>query len=607
MTTTLYLTNSAAPITATAKGGWENTSQNNPHLLGRARGGANTSHAQAETSTSGTYDVALARFISDPLTGGSLPAVTGSDAFSLCIAAQESAPAANDYLYLHIWITQGDNDSVRGTWLANYADTGGSEIPDSAMTGVMVSPTATTTAVTVQPGDRMVVEVGYRATNTSSTSYTGTIRCGGTAADLAPGTSGVTANSPWIQFPSALDGVLGLYMAKTAADGAGAADAAPAKGRATTKRDYSGAADKGAGKGFGRVSPGSANTAGAADAKLAVKGLNRSDGAGVGDAIAPRIMTVGRQPKDAARTHEHVAVDFTRTELSDYQFELETAPGSRFGWGETIVVEEFDPGTSDSRNQDQAGLGDYRSFGRDYRTPPTWSWSLWTDCRTPADALGWIEQLAAAWDAPDVRSTPGAVLALRYKVAGRIRRVYGRPRDLDTPPPNLIQTGRVHLQASFVLADGLFYDDEENSVSQNIAAMETTGGGFTLPLVLPFVSAPEPEPRQELVRIGGTRPTWVDLVFHGPANNPWVVLGGSYHYALRGSIGLNRSVTISGKPWSMGITREDGTAVPEMLDPRARLADLRLRPGDYGVQHGGYATSTGGGVEIRWHNAYHTM
>lgn len=62
------------------------------------------------------------------------------------------------------------------------------------------------TAVQVQPGDRVVVEVGYRATNTIADPRSGTIVFGGIdSPDLDPGDTGANLNRPsWIEIPTSM-------------------------------------------------------------------------------------------------------------------------------------------------------------------------------------------------------------------------------------------------------------------------------------------------------------------------------------------------------------------------------------------------------------------
>lgn len=87
--------------------------------------------------------------------------------------------------------------SLRGTLLSD--NIGATEWPTSA-TG-RGEGAKTLTPVAVQAGDRVVFEIGYRAQNTSTTSYTGTLHYGGTGTtDLTSGNTNVTTQPGWVEF-----------------------------------------------------------------------------------------------------------------------------------------------------------------------------------------------------------------------------------------------------------------------------------------------------------------------------------------------------------------------------------------------------------------------
>jgi hypothetical protein len=309
---------------------------------------------------------------------------------------------------------------------------------------------------------------------------------------------------------------------------------------------------------------------------------------------------------DAAPVADVVTSELGRPDIADFQFVLDGVDTwMPFGFGQTIVVATFDPGAAETRNQDiLSPVADVRYFGADRRTPPTWSFDLYTDVQTTADALAWASLFEAVWDSDAIRSTPGAVLALRYAVAGRKRRVYGRPRNF-AMVPTYVRTGRADLVADFELADNTFYDDSLGTVSVRVRGTGTRTG-TVFPIQFPLATLTSPAPRSEQVTIGGTRPTWVDLTFWGPIIDPWVTIG-SQRWGLRGSLASGQSVTMSGVPWRQGLLRSDGAWVPGMLDPRARLSQLRLPPGTYTATLGGSPASTQARVDVTWRNAYGTM
>jgi hypothetical protein len=219
MATRLYLTNSAADFTpATLRGTYnDSTLSANVFALSTTKAGASTTAAVSESSTTNNYKALLHRFVSAPITGGTFTAADASYTITHTQARQESATGMNAFVYIVVYVTQGDTDTVRGTLIAPFV--GATEFATS-MTAFSYSLQFDNTVV-AQAGDRIVIEIGYNATNTSATAFTGTVRYGGTAAtDLATsGTTGVTTNSPWIEFSTALDAVLAPYTHSATAGG----------------------------------------------------------------------------------------------------------------------------------------------------------------------------------------------------------------------------------------------------------------------------------------------------------------------------------------------------------------------------------------------------
>lgn len=299
----------------------------------------------------------------------------------------------------------------------------------------------------------------------------------------------------------------------------------------------------------------------------------------------------------------------TVPDLADYQFCVDTDPQCPFGYGTPLNVSSFDQGTASVRHQDQpGGLQDVINFGVDRRTPAAWTWTMFTDLKgiDPVGALEWVDTLAQVWD-NDVRLTPGGVLPLRYTVAGRTRRVYGRPRRW-TPVPDQIQRGKVHITADFQLAEDLtFYDDAEESVTVDVVPTTISGTYFTFPIVFPLVMATTPTPRTELAIVAGTQRTWLTPRFTGPVVNPWVEIG-DQRYALIGSIPAGQTVRMSGRPWEVGVFNET-TGVWNALgvDPRSRLSQLRLPPSTYPITYGGVSTDGTSTCVVSWNPAYRAL
>ena len=199
------MTSAPATYTPTTLRGTYNDStlSANSFQLSREKSGANAAASLAETSTTNNYKGFLGKWVTDPLVGGS---ITTSDGITPTMARDETNASANMTVYITVFVTVGDTDAVRGTLIVPFV--GATEF---ATTSTAFSFALTfDNAVTVIRGDRICMEIGYNAANTSATSFTGTVRYGGTdATDLATtGTTGVTTRSPWVDWTGAMDAVV---------------------------------------------------------------------------------------------------------------------------------------------------------------------------------------------------------------------------------------------------------------------------------------------------------------------------------------------------------------------------------------------------------------
>jgi hypothetical protein len=193
--TRLYIQNASAGYTpSTIRGAWDTTSGAVVAKLSTDKGGSTTSKGIAETSATNDYDVLLARFVSEPLLSDT--SFTTSNTVQWTMAVLESNANANDFYHIHIFVTQGDSDNLRGTLLTDSI--GATEWP-TAVAG-RGEGTKALSNVNALAGDRIVVEVGYQDQNTKTTSYTGTLYYGGTdTTDLTSGDTN-TAHPGWIEF-----------------------------------------------------------------------------------------------------------------------------------------------------------------------------------------------------------------------------------------------------------------------------------------------------------------------------------------------------------------------------------------------------------------------
>lgn len=193
MSTRLYIDPTAIPYTpATIRGAWDATGTPSTGKLTLVPTGSNTSISKTETTATNNWDVLYGRWVSDALVSNKTIAGTISGA----IRASEANAAANAFFHLHIFVTVGNSDTVRGTLLTDTVV--GTEFPTTAasvgFTGV------TLTSVAAQTGDRIVVELGVQFQNTVTTSYATTIQYGGvTTVDTVAGNT-TAGRAKWIQF-----------------------------------------------------------------------------------------------------------------------------------------------------------------------------------------------------------------------------------------------------------------------------------------------------------------------------------------------------------------------------------------------------------------------
>lgn len=296
------------------------------------------------------------------------------------------------------------------------------------------------------------------------------------------------------------------------------------------------------------------------------------------------------------------------TLLDDHQFELlpnETADsGAAFGIGLAVScnADGFDPGSADWLVQDQDDpFSGVTRFGRDVRKGPTWTWALHVNQQDEEGALDALADLAEAWAPEDLDG--GDVLVMRYKVGGRVRRVYGRPRRFSSPPDNKILGGMIPVTADFKLLDPHYYDDSPQSIM--VGTEYTSEGGFVFPVTFPVLTLPGGFTNGSAFVLG-RRKTWPTIRINGPVVNP-EILATNWNLKLTANIGEGHYIEIDTRPWKRTVTVDGTNFVPGALNPQTRLRDLFLEPGAQsfgmrGISGTGTATAT-----ISWYPAYASL
>jgi hypothetical protein len=188
-------------ISPTFDAGWEQTGQaTRLKLLYKKNLSSLSTLADNGTRTvpiTTTQDILCNQFVSDPIPPQQIDT---SCTLSSVIRVLASATTENCTLAFVVKVVSQDGGTVRGTLLSNFT-TGASFVATAATRILSATPV---TAVTTQPGDRLVVELGAHAA-APSTSGTYTMRQGDSAATDFALTSALTTDlNPWIEFSTDL-------------------------------------------------------------------------------------------------------------------------------------------------------------------------------------------------------------------------------------------------------------------------------------------------------------------------------------------------------------------------------------------------------------------
>lgn len=297
------------------------------------------------------------------------------------------------------------------------------------------------------------------------------------------------------------------------------------------------------------------------------------------------------------------------TALSEFQFEIlpsqDAADGFVFGIGAEVSVngDGFDPGENDPLVQDQQNTRrGVVGFGRDVKGAKTWVWESHTDQEDVESAVNILDDFSAAW-APDGALEPGWQTAIRYKIAGRTRRVFGRPRRYAAPPTNLILTGFVPVTHDFQCVDSFTYDDVESSAEVPYSS-SVEGAGITFPATFPVLMQPAEGTGQDQLTVGGNARAYPIIRFNGPWTNP-VLDTGDWVLSWTGSIPDGDWVEIDCRPWALTVLRSSGASAVEGLNRRTYLEDCWFAPKSQPqITLRGAASSGAASATIRWRNTW---
>lgn len=188
MAVTLFLTSTASDlgsIPATPSGYWEIVNSTFYAMKPSGTVSPNIAATVGKTSSANPADVLMRRWVSDPFQRSA----TLAGGYTVRFARSESNAALNALTRPRLIILRANGTTQV---IADTATFSG-EFP-TTLTAQENLATAIDVAVAVVPGDRLILEIGFNAT-TAITTYTATIRVGGSATPLVTSDTGTNATT----------------------------------------------------------------------------------------------------------------------------------------------------------------------------------------------------------------------------------------------------------------------------------------------------------------------------------------------------------------------------------------------------------------------------
>lgn len=194
-----YFQNAVAPYDPpTARGAWD-TATYVGIKVDAAKAGAAATASASNTVNTLNYDQLILKAVSPAFASDGV--IKGL--INFCLGVHEFGATNDAAFHVHIFITAGDSDTVRGTVLTDAIL--GTEWALTTNTGKAISNVAAT-EVPFSAGDRVVIELGARDQNNVISNAIYTVTYGGTGGtDLTDGSTNTTNEPGWIEFDISID------------------------------------------------------------------------------------------------------------------------------------------------------------------------------------------------------------------------------------------------------------------------------------------------------------------------------------------------------------------------------------------------------------------
>ena len=274
-----------------------------------------------------------------------------------------------------------------------------------------------------------------------------------------------------------------------------------------------------------------------------------------------------------------------------------------------LLPEGFDDGESDWLTQDITNTRrGVTGFGRDVVGPKTMTWSSFVDADDVESALDVLARARNAWRPEEVIRTAGAQIPLRYRLANRDRRIYGRPRRFAAPPTNMILNGYVDVTHDFQTTDAYSYDDVASNADIPYAST-SAGGGFVITptTTWPVSTVSSAGNGSGQINIGGDARCYPIIRLYGNWTNP-VFNAGDWTITWKGTIPTGGWIEIDTRPWVLTVTDQNGGNASGGLDRTVWLEDCWFEPGtNPSITLDGVAPTGAAHATVIWRNTWKSL
>lgn len=275
------------------------------------------------------------------------------------------------------------------------------------------------------------------------------------------------------------------------------------------------------------------------------------------------------------------------TDLLEGQYELTDDLGHSlvFGGRRGITVQKRTDSAADARLSDvDMPDSDGIRFGRDFfgGREITFDLNILVSPVMSEDAaLVYADDIAAQWRGDYVRTVPGAVQVLRYKLAGRTRRVYGRSRKFSVTT-GATRRGWIPATATFKCTDDRYYEDSPTVSTVQLVPPPITG--LMAPLMAPLTAGSTGASRSDLVTIDANVASIPVISITAPngITNPVIEQVGGWSITVTATIPPGRTLTIDPRSWHRSIELDDGANYAGKLTQDSPWIDqIWLEPGEH--------------------------